>query len=76
MKMKKKTNMFSMNALIIPSELRFAQSQYQIMKATRVNINRLATAKRFTGGVSSIYFSILEGTSSLFMPINIGVSMG
>ena len=59
MKTKKNANMFSMNALIIPSELRFAQSQYHTMNNDRRNTREKQMMKRFIGGVSSTHFSIL-----------------
>ena len=58
MRMKKKTNMFSINALTIPSELRFAQSQYHIMKPAMNNISRPTTVKRLTGEAPSLHFAI------------------
>ena len=69
--MKKKTNMFSMKALAIPSILRFAQSQYQVMKATNNNMSRLAMAKRFMGGVSSPHCWILAVNFSSSIAIQI-----
>ena len=79
MKTKKNANMFSMNALIIPSELRFAQSQYHTMNNDRRNTREKQMMKRFIGGVSSTHFSILacNAPHPYFVPLtDADISLG